>query len=173
MNFIRLLMMTLGLGVVISVKGEEANFKTLDAHSRIFYALLEDYITTHSTDNPQNVVEFINSDATKSVFSDALRAGYPRPQLLFATYQYSFTTNPVRDVIVNALNDVIVQSNRVTDAQFYTTWTLLGSTACILIYIGRSIYTFRKYEKPVIEFISRSRDFVNSGRGPTTEPLIS
>lgn len=169
------------LCVMGSVNGTELSYKTLDEYSQIFFALLQDYVTTHSTDNPQNVVDFVNSDKTKTNFSDASRSGYSRTQLLFQTYQYSFTTTPVVTVIVEALQICVMAEHQLEQAVFWTTWSMLGWSGITLIYMIRSTYRYFKRDNPLLTYYANndagwlratmtSSTPLGTNRGP--EPVI-
>jgi hypothetical protein len=149
------------------------DYKTLNTHSQMFYALLEDYVTTHSTDNASNVVEFINSEKTKATFKDAAASSYSRSQLLFSTYQYSFSTTPKREVIIEALCECVAADHTLQQAVFWGTWGCVGWSFLSMLYMIRATYRYLKRDNPLLSFYERNDPaWLRSNRG-VTSPLMT
>lgn len=138
------------LFVFISVR---ADYKKLEAYGETLYNLIAEFVQTNSTSNPENVLNYINSDDTKTVFTDAATSTYSRKQVLFSAYQTSFSVGTPVKVIINGLHDALKQSDQVDQAVFYSVWTNLGTTGVLLIGLTRWIYVYVRFDKPVINWV--------------------
>lgn len=164
-----------------------SQYKPLSAYADILYALIDKYVNTHSTTNSKNVVNFINSDDTKTTFGDAKAAAYTRETLLFATYQKALVQSEPLDVIIEGLHDVIAQEQIKHDAVFYGTFTTMAVTFLMILYQLRSAWVYYKYDNPLLmsmrglprtnTYSNTNGPFVmnahsNTNTGNPTDPLL-
>ncbi len=143
--------------ILSSVRSVSAEYKKLSDFGQTLYKLAEEYVQNNSTTSSQDVVNYLNSDATKTVFSDALNSGYPKDKVLFEAYQASFGVNPQVEAIVNGLHDVIKSHNTLTDALYYSSWANVGVTGTMMLGLIRWVYVYVRFDKPVLRWIRSQR----------------
>lgn len=142
--------------ILSSISSVRAEYKKLSAFSDTFYNLITEYVHTNSTSSSSDVINFINSTSTTTVFSDAKNSGYSRYQLLFETYQSSFTYSNNNQAITQALHDAVEKENKMNQAVFYATWSCVGWSGVSLIYMVRSTYRYLKRDNPLLTFYEKN-----------------
>lgn len=162
-----------------------SEFKTLQAYGDTLYNLIAKYVQEHSTDNGDNVTTFIYSDDTKTIFGDALKAGYDRKMVIFQCYQAAFTVTEPNDAIINGLHGALARENKVNDAVTYGTFTTMGVSFLMILYQIRSAWVYYKYDNPLLMSMRGGRPIgtysntngpfgvtANTRQGTPTEPLL-
>lgn len=143
-------------------------FKPLSVHSTILYKLVDDYVSTHSTEGSHNVYLYVNSESTKAVFSDAAKSGYTRSQVVFATYQYTFEASPRKDVMIDGFHELVAGNSVMDDAVFYTTWTSLAFNGLSLIIMARFFWTYLRSDRKILNHYKNNAHRYQTGNGINT-----
>lgn len=129
-----------------------ADYKRLTDYQNILYKQIEDYVEQTATTSPQAVFNFIYSQDTHTVFTDAKASGYSRKDLIFGTYQSSFGVSAPKQVIIQALHDATMKENQAYDAAFYTSFVTLALSSITSLAFGRYLWTYFKHDRPAIEY---------------------
>lgn len=133
-----------------------ADYKKLSAYGDTLYNLCAEYVQTNSTSSSSDVLTYINSSSTATVFSDAKNSGYSRYQLLFQAYQGAFELQNPNQAIIQAFHDAIEKENMLNQAGFYATWSTVGWSGITLIYMVRSTYRYLKRDNPLLTFYEQN-----------------
>lgn len=133
-----------------------AEYKRLTDYGDTFYNLITDYVQTNSTSSSSDILNFINSTNTATVFSDAKTSGYSRYQLIFEVYQNAFGDKNPNQAIIQALHDAVEKENKMNQAVFYATWSCVGWSGVSLIYMVRSTYRYLKRDNPLLTFYEKN-----------------
>lgn len=146
----------------------QAEYKRLTDYDDILYSLINEYVTTNSTNSSADVVTYINSSATDTVFSDAKNAGYSRKQLIFAVYQSSFGVANPNKVIIDALHDVNAKENMMSDAVLYGSFANMGITFLSLMGLARFFWLYFRTDRKVLNYYRQNAHRYQTGNGTNT-----
>jgi hypothetical protein len=149
------------------------DYKKLDDFSAVLLSLIQDYVHTNSAQSSSDIVDYINSSATSTVFSDAKNSGYTRFQLLFQTYQLSFVSNATDGNIIQALHDVLIKDSVLNDTVYYGSLSTIGIMIPMITLIIRHAYLYFRFDRPTLNFYrSHDQTYIRSTRGASGyEPL--
>ena len=128
-----------------------ADYKLLTDYQNTLYQLILDYVQANETSSSPAVLEFIYSADTKTVFSDALVAGYSRREVILGTYQGSFMNHPNK-VIIQALHDAVLRENMAHDASFYGSFVTMVVSVITVLVLARYFYTYFKYDRKALNY---------------------
>jgi hypothetical protein len=152
MNLNRLFLLLL----IMPVLAYCTEYKRLTDYGDTFYNLITEYVQTNSTSSSSDILNFINSSNTATVFSDAKTSGYGRYQIIFEVYQNSFNDTNKNQAIIQALHDALQKENQMNQAVFYATWSCVGWSGISLIYMVRSTYRYLKRDNPLLTFYEQN-----------------
>lgn len=153
------------LFLILSFSIFAVEYRTLQQHGETLRNLLAQYVTDNNSQSSTDVLGYLNSQATKTIFTDALASGYSKEKVVFEAYQQSFANDKPIDIIITALHDEVQKSNQINNALSITSWAAGGVSLVSILYMIRSVYFFVRYEKPVMEYVSRSQPYVQFRRG--------
>ena len=171
----RLLCIVMGVGLLVlcmfltnSLRGE---YKKIDAFGDTLCNLIMEYIKNNSASTSQDIINFVNSDATATVFSDAKNSGYERDKVLYQAYQASFSIESVPEYMIDGLHDVLKTEEIKKNIIYYSMLTNMGATLAIIMALLRHFYVYMRFDRPALNFYkSNNRDYLNS---TLPEPIIS
>ena len=128
-----------------------AEYKKLQAYADTLYNLLAEYVQTNSTSSATDVLTYLNSNATATVFSDAKNSGYSRKQVILEAYQESFIVGMPNQAIIGGLHDALARENAVDAAFWYSAWTSMGLLVPTIGVLIRNTYIYYRHDHKVIE----------------------
>jgi len=128
-----------------------AEYQSLSSYGQTLYNIIDDFVSTNSTQNSGDVTAFVQSEITQAVFSDAQISGYPKDKVIFETYQRSFVTIPRQDVIIIGLHDLINQGQGWANVQFYGTFVNMGMILSVIVYMVRTAWVYYKHDRPLLD----------------------
>jgi hypothetical protein len=154
----------------------QADYKLLTDYQNTLYQLITDYVDTNKTNSSTAVLEFIYSADTKTVFADALAAGYTRREVLLGVYQGSFLNHPNK-VIIKALHDAVVKENVNADAAYYGSFVTMGTLGALILGLTRHFWVYFKHDRPALLYYkAHSHDYLRASTNPNStllpEPII-
>lgn len=79
------------------------DFKSVSVYGGLLYNILAEYHTSHPDHNAYAVRLYLQSDATKTIFNDALAMGYSKRRVIKCCYCLSIQADPFVEVISQAL----------------------------------------------------------------------
>ncbi len=164
--FLRVLVLML-LPAVVTV---QADYDKLESYGDTLCNLIIQYVNTNAAASSADVVNFVNSNAAATVFTDGQNSGYSREQVLFEAYQVSFTINPKVEIIIAGLHDAMVgeltMRQKFDNAAKYGAFANMGLTAATLLGLSRFAWIYFRVDRRVIEHYRQNSHKYMVGNGP-------
>src|SRR5580692_3270896 len=133
------------LGVFLLLSS--AGLDKLETYGTTLFTVVSDFVKQNNTESAQDVVNFINSQETATVFADAQVSGYDRDQVLFTAYQISFTQP--QQIITQALHDCYTtpsSPNILAQSMKYGAMANMGVTAILVPMLVRFFWVYLKQD---------------------------
>jgi hypothetical protein len=130
--------------------------------------LLIDIVHNNDGQTSSDVLNYINSSATDTVFADGKKSGYSREQVLFCGYQTSFTINPPVSIIIDGLHDALEKEKGNATIVWYANLVGTGLSSCLMMYLVGFSYVYFKKDRPALNFYK-----ANAHRYMTGNPTLT
>lgn len=146
----------------------KADYSPLKVYGDTLCNIIMEYVQKNDGQTSSDVLNFINSPATDTVFSDGKKSGYEREEVLLTGYQTSFTINPPVTIIIDGLHDALEQERAKIPVTKYIGWATTGASSALLLYMGGFSWLYFKKDRPAINFYKS-----NHHRYTTGNPTLS
>jgi hypothetical protein len=143
-------------------------YSKLQVYGDTMCNLLIDFVKNNDGQTSSDVLNYVKSSATQTVFNDGKKSGYDRTQILFESYQTSFTINPQVEIIIDGLHDALEEEKKNGTIIWYVNLAGTGLSSCLMMYLVGFSYVYFKKDRPAVNYYK-----ANAHRYYTNNPQLT